>query len=132
MNIDFAPGKMDVVSEHNYVFEYQLADKELSLYELMKNSVEKYRSLGKAYMVGEFSVLASDADQGNTVEEKYTKLSEMFRTMMATRVQLSFAWNYDKTMETEHSFSENEERGQYILRLLRDSNSEYREIVSEN
>ena len=132
MNIDFAPGKMDVVSEHNYIFEYQLADKELSLYELMKNSVEKYRSLGKAYMVGEFSVLASDADQGNTVEEKYAKLSEMFRTMMATRVQLSFAWNYDKTMETEHSFSENEERGQYILRLLRDSNSEYREIVSEN
>ena len=132
MNLKFAPGKMDVVSEHNYIFEYQLADGTLSLYELMKNSIERYKAQGKAYMVGEFAVLPSEDDKGDTPEEKYAKSSEMFRTMMSTKVQLSFIWNYDKNLEIEYSFSENEERGQYLLQLLKQYNQEYQEIVSDS
>lgn len=131
MNLKFAPGKMDVVSEHNYIFEYQLADGTLSLYELMKNSIAKYKTQGKAYIVGEFAVLPSDADKGDTPEDKYAKSSEMFRTMMSTRVQLSFIWNYDKNLEIEYSFNENEERGQYLLQLLKQYNQEYQEITSD-
>ena len=131
MNLKFTPGKMNVVSEHNYIFEYQLADGELSLYELMKNSIEKYKRQGKAYIVGEFAVLPSDNDKGNTPEEKYAKSSEMFRTMMSTKVQLSFIWNYDKNLEIEYSFSEKEERGQYLLQLLKQYNLEYQEIIAD-
>jgi hypothetical protein len=120
-----------VVSEHNYIFEYQLANGELSLYELMKNSIEKYKHQGKAYIVGEFAVLPSDNDKGDTPEEKYAKSSEMFRTMMSTKVQLSFIWNYDKNLETEYSFNEKEERGQYLLQLLKQYNLEYQEIIKD-
>lgn len=134
MNLDFHPGQMNVVSEHNYFFEYNLSDENgaretVTLYEYMKNAVNTYREHGKAYFVGEFGPSASD---GTTTEEKNALMEEMFRTMMSTRVQLSLVWNYDNLGVTEHSFTEKDERGIFILNLLKTCNEEYQEIVEND
>lgn len=134
MNLDFHPANMNVVSEHNYFFEYDISDESgnkvtLSLYEYMKNAVKTYRDNGKAYFVGEFG---ADTLEGNTPQEKYALTEEMFRTMMSTRVQLSLVWNFDILGVTEYSFTDKDERGQYILYLLKSCNEEYQDIVEDD
>ena len=119
MQAYFHSAGMDVVSEHNYFLEYKLAEGTLTLYEYMKHAVEVCRADGKGYFVGEFG--------GSTLEE----YEEMCRTMMSTRVQLSLVWNFDPLGLTEHSYTESDEKGQFLFPLLKQINAEYRELVSD-
>jgi hypothetical protein len=130
MNLLFHPDGMDVVSEHNYIFEYALKEQTLSLYELMKSSVETYRKNGKVYMVGEFGIVPLEVGEKDASGTTYPRIEEMFRTMMSTGVQLSFVWNYDYSNETEYSFTQNTEYGDYVLQLLKTCNAEYKDLIS--
>ena len=51
--------------------------------------------------------------------------------MMSTRVQLSLVWNFDILGVTEYSFTDKDERGQYILYLLNSCNEEYQQIIED-
>ena len=81
-------------------------------------------------MVGEFGIVPLEVGEKDASGTTYPRIEEMFRTMMSTGVQLSFVWNYDYSNETEYSFTQNTEYGDYVLQLLKTCNAEYKDLIS--
>lgn len=113
----FTPDGVSAVSEHVYFLSQTTFGKELTLEEYLSYATENAKSLGKAYFVGEW---------GGGSENDYSYYSRIGNAFIDAGVQLCLLWNFNFVEGSiEYSFSANSERGQTLLKVLKEMNERY-------
>ncbi len=110
------PGQMDCVSEHTYFISHCSFGTELTLREYLQEVIAVAKQQNKAYFIGEWG-------GGSYAMERY---EESAQQIMDSGVQLSLLWNYNlEENSVEYSFSAETKRGQALLSLIGEMNSQY-------
>ena len=111
------------ISEHIYFTTRKYSGGTYSLSQYFERAVRVSKELGKGFYVGEWG-WGSDSAQSDYEKESY--YTSMANAIVGANVQLALLWNFNLVEgSVEYSFSASTTRGQMLLSVLSNMNSDY-------